>query len=117
MQQLAVQVAVVFAKVARSDYPRQWPALFGELLARAEGGSTLTVRRVYLVLHHTLKELASKRLAADQKAFAEVPASWSRTAPRPPWRHCMHARSCIVPLLCESNAGRDSLLSPRQAWE
>ena len=72
--QLAVQVAVVFAKVARSDYPRQWPGLFSDLLARADGGSTLLVRRVFLVLHHVLKELASKRLAADQKTFAEVGA-------------------------------------------
>ena len=62
----------MFAKVARSDYPRQWPSLFSDLLARSEGGSTLVLRRVYLVLHHILKELASKRLAADQKTFADV---------------------------------------------
>jgi hypothetical protein len=30
------------------------------------------VRRTYFVLHHVLKELSSKRLAADQKAFAQV---------------------------------------------
>jgi hypothetical protein len=30
------------------------------------------VRRVYFVLHHVLKELASKRLAADQRNFAEA---------------------------------------------
>ena len=29
-------------------------------------------RRVYLVLHHVLKELASKRLPMDQRNFAEV---------------------------------------------
>jgi len=32
----------------------------------------LTVRRVYLILHHVLKELSSKRLVADQRNFAEV---------------------------------------------
>jgi hypothetical protein len=37
-----------------------------------QGGSTLIVRRVYYILHHILKELSSKRLAADQRAFAEV---------------------------------------------
>jgi len=29
-------------------------------------------RRVYLILHHVLKELSSKRLVADQKNFAEI---------------------------------------------
>ena len=32
----------------------------------------LAVRRVYLVLHHILKELSSKRLLADQKNFEQV---------------------------------------------
>ena len=67
-----MQVAVVFAKVARVDYPRQWQSVFADLIALMQRGSTLTVRRVYLVLHHILKELSSKRLASDQKNFADV---------------------------------------------
>jgi len=70
--QLAVQVAVVFAKIARNDYPRQWPSVFVDLSALMQTGSTLSVRRVYLVLHHILKELSSKRLASDQRNFANV---------------------------------------------
>lgn len=70
--QLAVQLAVVFAKIARNDYPRQWPSVFVDLSALMQTGSTLTVRRVYLVLHHILKELSSKRLASDQRNFADV---------------------------------------------
>lgn len=65
-------MAVVFAKVARVDYPRAWPSLFTDLLQQMQSQNTLMVRRVYLVLHHALKELASKRLSSDQKAFAEV---------------------------------------------
>lgn len=65
-------MAVVFAKVARVDYPRTWPGLFTDLLQQMQSQNTLVVRRVYLVLHHALKELASKRLSSDQKAFAEV---------------------------------------------
>lgn len=58
-----------------------------------QGASTLNVRRVYFTLHHVLKELSSKRLAADQRAFAEVSAVRSARAatrlhaalsPRPP---------------------------------
>jgi hypothetical protein len=86
-----VQVALVVAKVARFDFPSQWPTLFNDLLAGLQGAavgpaaagtaggaaapagpSMLVVRRTYFVLHHVLKELSSKRLAADQKAFAEV---------------------------------------------
>lgn len=66
--------------MARLDYPRAWPTLFVDLLGRLQSAveagpaGTLAVRRSYLALHHTLKELASKRLAADQRAFEEVTA-------------------------------------------
>ena len=70
--QIAVQMAVVFAKVARIDYPKAWPTLFTDLLQQLQSQNTLTIRRVYLVLHNSLKELASKRLSSDQKSFAQV---------------------------------------------
>lgn len=82
--QIAVQIALVIAKAARFDFPQQWPSLFNDLMAGLSNGSTaqaagqqpqqqtLLVRRTYFVLHHVLKELSSKRLAADQKAFAQV---------------------------------------------
>ncbi|KAL4857594.1 Importin-11 [Chlorella vulgaris] len=73
-QQIAVQVAVVFSKVARLDFPKAWPTLFADLLAKLQGPGQLLQRRVYLVLHHILKELASKRLAADQRNFEQVTA-------------------------------------------
>ena len=72
VMQIAVQMAVVFAKVARIDYPKIWPNLFTDLLQQMQNQNTMVIRRVYLVLHHALKELASKRLSSDQKAFAEV---------------------------------------------
>ena len=71
--QFAVQIAVCFAKVARQDYPKMWPSLFEDLTGHMQGGGALISRRVYLVLHHVLKELATKRLATDQKNFAQVP--------------------------------------------
>jgi hypothetical protein len=37
-------VALVVAKIARSDYPREWPGLVSDLLGRAHSGNTLTVR-------------------------------------------------------------------------
>ncbi len=75
-------MAVVFAKVARIDYPKAWLGLFTDLLQQLQSQNTLVVRRVYLVLHHALKELASKRLSSDQKAFGEV------NIPSPSWQQC-----------------------------
>ncbi|KAL6777859.1 hypothetical protein ACKKBG_A15955 [Auxenochlorella protothecoides x Auxenochlorella symbiontica] len=72
---LAVQVAVVISKIARVDYPKAWPDLFQTLLALlSEATSRHTEQRTLLVLHHVLKELASKRLQSDQRAFEAVAA-------------------------------------------
>ncbi|CAG9463738.1 unnamed protein product [Pedinophyceae sp. YPF-701] len=76
--QVAVQVALAIAKIARSDYPREWPSLFHDLSAALEQANAahdhLAERRVHLVLHHALKELASKRLGPDQRAFHALSA-------------------------------------------
>lgn len=42
------------------------------LLQKLQSPDVLTTQRVYLVLNQTLKELSTKRLAADQRNFAEV---------------------------------------------
>jgi hypothetical protein len=44
----------------------------GDLLGRLDGYGPVVARRVYLMLHHVLKELASKRLVADQRNFAQA---------------------------------------------
>lgn len=48
------------------------PELFPTLLQKLQSPDVLTTQRVYLVLNQTLKELSTKRLAADQRNFAEV---------------------------------------------
>ena len=37
--QIAVQVALVYARIARCDYPREWPSLFHDLLANLDTAS------------------------------------------------------------------------------
>eukprot|EP00854_Cymbomonas_tetramitiformis_P003033 gene3033-3857_t len=69
---IAIQVALLIAKIARFDYPREWPNLFGDLLGQLATADVLLNQRIYLVLHRVLKELSTKRLNHDQKAFAEV---------------------------------------------
>ena len=44
----------------------------------------MAARRVYLVLHHILKELSSKRLVADQRNFAQVSGVSCL------WPECLH---------------------------
>ncbi|KAK9830439.1 hypothetical protein WJX72_011753 [[Myrmecia] bisecta] len=113
--QFAVQIAVVFAKVARYDYPRHWPSLFGDLLGKLQTQNTLTTRRVYLVLHHILKELSSKRLASDQRNFAEV----TRQLFEPLWAQWCNDTQLIVSSLPEAlqNAGQaQPLLLVFERW-
>eukprot|EP00882_Tetradesmus_deserticola_P030292 GHRQ01033993.1.p1 GENE.GHRQ01033993.1~~GHRQ01033993.1.p1 ORF type:complete len:225 (+),score=98.09 GHRQ01033993.1:341-1015(+) len=115
--QIAVQVALVVAKVARFDFPGQWPTLFSDLLAglaaaqaaacagsvAGSAPSMLVVRRTYFVLHHVLKELSSKRLAADQQAFAEVrlqELAGTAAAPQEQLQQCGVAFVCYTAGLC-----------------
>jgi hypothetical protein len=48
-----------------------------------QGADGLATKRIYLVLHHVLKELSSKRLVADQKNFAEVGFGLVQGLPNP----------------------------------
>eukprot|EP00897_Mesotaenium_endlicherianum_P007868 jgi/Mesen1/7109/ME000369S06434 len=70
--QVAVQLAVLISKIARFDYPREWPELFPALISKLQSPDVLLTQRVYLVLNQVLKELSSKRLGVDQKNFASV---------------------------------------------
>lgn len=68
--------------MARCDYPRHWPSLLGDLAGRVSspaGPGSLQARRAFLVLHHILKEMSSRRLMADQRTFAEVRSSLHRS--------------------------------------
>ncbi|KAL4189780.1 hypothetical protein AMTRI_Chr08g167070 [Amborella trichopoda] len=70
--QIAVQIAVHISKIARIDYPKEWPDLFSLLAQQLPSADTLTSHRVYMVLFRTLKELSTKRLGVDQRNFAEI---------------------------------------------
>ncbi|XP_042421874.1 importin-11-like isoform X1 [Zingiber officinale] len=70
--QIAIQLAVLVAKIARIDYPKEWPELFSILGQQLQSPDTLTSHRVFMVLFRTLKELSTKRLNSDQKTFHEI---------------------------------------------
>lgn len=71
-RQIATQIAVLIAKVARLDCPRQWPELIPILLESVKGQDGLQQHRALLTFYHVTKTLASKRLAQDIRLFQDV---------------------------------------------
>lgn len=83
---VAVQIVLCLAKVGRVDYPKDWPSLLQDIFCyiqeskrgkvMLEGSNPqLLYKRGYLALYFLLKELASKRLAQDQRNFESLTAS------------------------------------------
>ncbi|KAK0583705.1 hypothetical protein LWI29_001757 [Acer saccharum] len=70
--QIAQMLAVLISKIARFDYPREWPELFSVLAQQLQVADVLTSHRIFMILFRTLKELSTKRLTADQRNFAEI---------------------------------------------
>ena len=70
--QIALQAAVAIGKIARFDVPREWPDLLPALVQAVQVQDPLIQHRALLVLHHTIKSLASKRLAADRRIFHDL---------------------------------------------
>lgn len=70
--QIAVQLALVISKIARFDYPKEWPDLFANLVRKLQSPDVLLTQRVYMVLNQILKELSTKRLVADQRNLMQV---------------------------------------------
>ncbi|KAI4302663.1 hypothetical protein MLD38_038384 [Melastoma candidum] len=70
--QIAAMLTVLISKIARFDYPKEWPELFTILAQQLQSADTLTSHRVFMIIFRTLKELSSKRLASDQRNFMKI---------------------------------------------
>ncbi|XP_057379434.1 importin-11-like [Daphnia carinata] len=70
--QVATQLAIIISKIARYDYPKEWPELLPSLLHLVRTEDDLVQQRALLYLHHVTKSLASKRLAGDRRAFQDL---------------------------------------------
>eukprot|EP00898_Chlorokybus_atmophyticus_P004539 jgi/Chlat1/5086/Chrsp33S05017 len=104
--QIAVQLAIVAAKIARFDFPRDWPQLFPTLLSKLQSPDVLLTTRIYLALHHILKELASKRLMADQRHFAQIALQLFDLV----WSHwCADTQRVVSALPAISQASMESI--------
>ncbi|KAB1224379.1 Importin-11 [Morella rubra] len=69
--QIALMLAVLISKIARIDYPKEWPELFSVLAQQLQSADVLTSHRIFMIIFRTLKELSTKRLTSDQKTFAQ----------------------------------------------
>jgi hypothetical protein len=72
---LALQNALVIAKIARIDYPSDWPDILTSLIAIlriASESNQLRLQRGLLILLQVVKELASARLRRSQTALQSV---------------------------------------------
>lgn len=63
INQIAVQLAVLVAKIARFDYPKEWAELFPTLIQGIESSDSVVQHRSLLTMHHVVKAISSKRLA------------------------------------------------------
>ncbi|XP_073920688.1 importin-11 isoform X4 [Castor canadensis] len=86
ISQIATQIAVLIAKVARLDCPRQWPELIPTLIESVKVQDDLRQHRALLTFYHVTKTLASKQLAADRKLFHDL-ASGIYTFACSLWNH------------------------------
>lgn len=65
INQIATQLAVLVSKVARIDWPKEWPELFPTLMQAIESSNSIVQHRSLLTLHHVVKAISSKRLAGN----------------------------------------------------
>ncbi|XP_067628973.1 importin-11 [Eurosta solidaginis] len=75
--QVALQIAVLIARIARIDCPRDWPELIPQLVKQLQmcaqtDSNDGEQQRVLLVFHNVVKALASRRMMAEKKVFEDL---------------------------------------------
>jgi len=78
-EKISTQSALVVSRIVRFDYPRVWPDIMPMIAQAVEQnmpsrplGNNASGVQVTRVLHYCLKELSTKRLVQDRKAFFQV---------------------------------------------
>lgn len=69
MHNIAVQVSESISRIARIDYPKEWPTLIPSLMEALQVNDSLEQLRALVCLQSVIKALASKRLMSDRKTF------------------------------------------------
>lgn len=71
VNQVATQVAVLIAKIARMEL-KDWQELLPTLLKEVQSDDPFRQQRSLLVFNHVIKMLASKRLICDRQLFRQI---------------------------------------------
>ncbi|GAU97529.1 hypothetical protein RvY_08807 [Ramazzottius varieornatus] len=66
------QLLAGVGKIARFDFPRTWPTLIDEIGCKLAVDDEEVKFKSLKLLHESTKELATKRMPADRKAFCEM---------------------------------------------
>ncbi|KAK9506660.1 hypothetical protein O3M35_008554 [Rhynocoris fuscipes] len=69
---IARHFAVLTAKIARYDCPRQWPELIPTLMEAIKSEDGIVQNRSLLILLQVVKVLSSKRLTGDRRMFQDL---------------------------------------------
>eukprot|EP01083_Nonionella_stella_P039055 106212_1 len=69
---ISLQLAVAVAKIARSDWPNNWSALFPSLVRAVQSQNPLSSNRGLLTLSEVVQELASRRLLSGRQALIQA---------------------------------------------
>ncbi|CAH0385174.1 unnamed protein product [Bemisia tabaci] len=72
VEQIASQLSVLTAKIARLDYPREWPQIIPKLVEGTKSNDVFFQYRCYRTLLNVIKILSSKRLPGSRYAFQEM---------------------------------------------
>ncbi|KAG9306619.1 hypothetical protein G9A89_004816 [Geosiphon pyriformis] len=80
INQLAAQNALLVSKIARSDYPNEWPDLLQNLLSiihstlgsQLDAHSALIQKRSLLTLHLVVKALCSRTFGPDRRMLEQI---------------------------------------------
>ncbi|CAM9530691.1 unnamed protein product [Ectocarpus sp. 12 AP-2014] len=73
-ERVVSQLAVLMGKIARVDWPGQWPQLFPNLVAALVSGSPRQQRMSLCGTNEVLKELSMKRIGFDKASFIKTSA-------------------------------------------
>lgn len=70
--QIELQIAVIIAKIARFDWPHEWPQLVPTLLSAVQDKDSKTQDGALITWQHLVKSLSSKRLCGDRRLFQDL---------------------------------------------
>lgn len=68
---MALQLALIAAKIARFDFPRRWPELLPALAEGLQSSEEIVVFHSVRCLHYVLKERTTKQLIRDRLDFID----------------------------------------------